>query len=286
MAIIVHGATGAQGAPLLARLLRSGKQAVAAVRNISSVKQTEAVALDNASVDSLVEAYRGAEGVFIHLPLASEKERLNYAHNIAKAISIAQPERVVISTSGGVIDEPDTLLQLPEESAVATLVREVKASQVSMAVIATRLYLENLLLPVIWEPLKTEKILRYPLREDYPVSWCSHLDVANVAERLLFDNTIEGIVGVGQIPGLTGPQLAEKFADYFGCPIKFESLKPSEFGHLIAPIIGENAAIGVRTLYEILAQEKANVIHKKTSAQQTLGINPRTVQQWLGEIGM
>jgi uncharacterized protein YbjT (DUF2867 family) len=70
MTFVIHGATGAQGAPLFARLLKAGNRAVAAVRNTGAANNMPAVAIDNASVDSLAAAYRDADGVFVHLPMA------------------------------------------------------------------------------------------------------------------------------------------------------------------------------------------------------------------------
>ena len=286
MTYVIHGATGAQGAPLLARLTRSGKHAVAAVRNTSAVKDLPAVAVDNGSVDSLVEAYRGAEGVFVHLPVVAEAERLQYARNIAQAIARAQPQRVVISTSGWVVDEPSSQLQNPPESAIATLIREVQQTGVSLAVVAPRLFFENLLNPVVLGPVKSEGILRYPLRADYPVSWSSHLDVAEVVERLLIDASVTGVVGVGQSPGITGMDLAVGFAGYLDRPVSFSSLEPEAFGEMIAPLFGAGAAAGVVAGYQAQAQACANAIAEETCAQRLLGLTPRTLQQWLAEISV
>lgn len=289
MAFIIHGATGAQGAPLLQRLVRAGLPAVAAVRNPAAVPQQPvripAVAIDNASVESLVAAYRGADGVFVHLPLAAEEQRMHYARNIAQACARARPRRVVISTSGGVVDAPGSPLQLPAASAVATLMREVEASGVSCAVVAPRLFLENLLLPVVWEPLQAEGVLRYPLRAHYPVSWCSHLDVAEVAERLLLDATVTGVVGVGHLPGLSADGLAAEMASSLGRSVVFDSVTPAAFGEMVRPLIGAPAAAAVVALYAALAQAPDHVIAAASSAQRLLGVQPRTVQQWLREIG-
>lgn len=208
MTFIIHGATGAQGGPLIKRLLAAGKPALAAVRNASSTNGLPTVVVNNASVDSLAAAYRGADGVFFHLPLASEEDRVQYAHNFAQAIALARPARVVISTSGNVVDEPGAATQVSDDSAIAVLLREVARTGVSFAVVAPRLYLENLLLPTQFGAVQAEGVLRYPLRADYPVSWSSHLDVAVVAERLLADAAISGIVGLGHAPGLTGADLA------------------------------------------------------------------------------
>lgn len=284
MTYVIHGATGAQGGPLLARLAQSGKRAVAAVRNPSAIKDTPAVAVDNASVDSLTQAYQGADGVFVHLPVVAEADRLVYARNIAQAIARARPARVVVSTSGWVVDEPDSPLQNPPDSAIATLIRDLQQAGVSLAVVAPRLFFENLLNPVVLGPVKSDGTLRYPLRADYPVSWCSHLDVAEAVEHLLLDASVTGVVGVGASPGITGTELAAGFARYLNRPVSFSSLAPEAFGEMIAPLFGAGAAAGVVAGYQAQALASANAIAHATSAQQLLGLAPRTLPQWLAEI--
>ena len=202
MSYIIHGATGAQGAPLLHRLMKSGHRAIAAVHRNTTIPGIETVSIDNESVDSLIAAYREADGVFVHLPIAAEEARVNYALRIAQAIAVARPRRVVISTSGVVVDDPKSQLQATPESAIAILIEEVRKTEVSMAVVAPRLYLENMLLPMVHDNIVSEGVLRYPVRGDLAVSWSSHLDVAEVAELLLIDSSITGVVGVGHIPGL------------------------------------------------------------------------------------
>ncbi|MDO4795740.1 MAG: NmrA family NAD(P)-binding protein [Brachymonas sp.] len=289
MAFIIHGATGAQGAPLLARLARSGQQVVAAVRHPSAVPAAagiSAVAVDMASADSLEAVYQGADGVFIHLPLADEAVRLQYAHHITQAIGRARPQRVVISAGGAVVDAPGSPLQAPADGAVATLIRGVQATGVSLAVVAPRVFLENLLLPVVLDAVRADGMLRYPLRADCAVSWCSHQDVADAAARLLLDSAITGVVGVGQLPGLAGPDLAAGFAQHLGRPVVFESLAPAAFGDLLKPLLGEGAAAGVVAFYQALAQAPCHVIASETSAQQLLGLQPRSLPQWLAEMGV
>lgn len=282
MTFIIHGATGAQGGPLLARLQTAGKNAVAGVRNTATLKGSPAIALDNGSVESLVAAYRDADGVFIHLPMVPEADRLRQAGNIVQAIMTGRPKRVVISTSGAIVDQPATPLQASDNSAIAVLIQGVRESAVSHAIIAPRLYMENLLLPMVFEPARSEGVLRYPIRADFPVSWSSHLDVAEVAEKLLTDLSVSGVVGVGQLPGLLGADLAEGFSKQFGRPVAFETLAPDDFGKLIEPMLGP-AAGAVVGLYHALSQATDNVIATETSAQSLLGLAPRSVQQWLDD---
>ena len=279
MAYVIHGATGAQGAPLFKKLLAEGKNVLAAVRNPEAVAGP-AVAVDMFSADSLATAYAGADGIFVHLPLGPEEFRLQYARNIAKAIDLAKPRRVVLSTSGWSMDVPG------DENALPTLVREVRNTGVSLAVIAPRLYLENLLLPIVMEPVKAENVLRYPLRSDYAVSWCSHLDIADVAVALWPGPAASGTAGDGHLPAITGDELAAAFSSYWGRKVAYESLQPVEFGRMLAPLFGEEAAAGAAASYEAKAQTRDSAIDTETSAQQLLGISPRTVEQWLFEIGI
>ncbi|HAT4518960.1 TPA: NmrA family NAD(P)-binding protein [Serratia marcescens] len=281
MSYIIHGATGAQGAPILQRLKRAGRPVIGAIHRSSPPEGFQTVSIDNGSVDSLVTAYHGAEGIFIHLPQTAETVRIRYAHNIAKAIAIAQPKRVVISTSGVVVDEPSSPLQASPESSIAILIDEVSKTPVSMAVVAPRLYLENLLLPLVYSDVLSNGILRYPLRDDMPVSWSSHLDVAEVVEQLLTDPSITGIVGIGYLPGLTGTELADGFAQHLGKSVRYESMAPESFGKLLTPILGEAAASNVAGFYQMLQAPPTHSIKAKTSAQQLVGLTPRSVAQWL-----
>ena len=285
MTYIIHGATGAQGSPLYARLLASGQGAFAAVRDPAKLKGGPGKAVDNDSLESLIAAYRDADGIFVHLPQAPEMVRLRQAVNIAEAIAAARPKRVVISTSGAIVDQPESALQSSGDSAIRTLLSRVRDSGVSYAVAAPRLYLENLLLPMVIGSVQSEGVLRYPLGASFRASWSSHLDVAVVAERLLNDHAVTGVVGVGWVPGFAGTELALEFSEYFGRDIGFEALSPETFGTLIEPLLGP-AAAAVAGFYEALAHVSDNVIASDTSAQLQLGLTPRPVGQWLADMGM
>ncbi len=284
---IVHGATGAQGSPVLSALQAAGRRAVAAVRDISAVPDgVDAVAVDLADADSLTAAYTGAEGVFLHLPMDAPERVAVYADAAVAALAAARPARVVISTSGEVVDAPGTPFQSADDSPIVTLIRGAEEAGIPTAVVATRLYLENLLLPVVAEPTREEGVLRYPLPESFPVSWSSHLDVADVVVRLLTGTEVTGTVAVGHLPALTGPDLAAGFAAHLGRAVRYEGIAPAEFGRLIAPLFGPEASAPVVELYEFLNTQPGNVIAEENSAQRLLGLTPRSVSAWLEQLGV
>ncbi|WP_102194751.1 SDR family oxidoreductase [Microbacterium aurantiacum] len=275
MTYIVHGATGAQGAPVLSALLSAGLPARAAVRDTSKLTDVDAVSIDVGSVDSLVAAYEGAEGVFVHLPIGSPDDQRRYALAIGEAIRRAQPARVVFSTSGYSIDPA-----ADGEDAPNVLAREIAASGVSYAIVEPRLYLENLLLPPMLAAAR-EGTLPYPLRDDYVTSWSSHLDVADVVVRLLTSRATTGIVSVGALPGLVGADLAAGFAGYFGHEVTYEAISPQTMGEMIEPLFGSDSTAPIVASYAHRDTQTGEEIPEARSAQALLGTRVRSVEEWL-----
>ena len=287
MADIVHGATGAQGSPVLSALTTAGRSAIAAVRHPEAVPDgIVARQVDLASVASLASAYKGADGVFVHLPMGAPEAAAAQARAVVEAVAQARPGRVVISTSGQIVDQPGSPLQAAADSPIMTLIDGVTGSGVPTAVVAPRLYLENLLLPVVLDPACQEGVLRYPLPASFPVSWSSHLDVADVVVRLLTDTSpTTGTVGVGHRPGLTGPDLAAAFSSHLGREVRFEGITPEAFGELITPLFGP-AAAPVVELYRALNAQDGNTIAEDSSAQELLRLRPRPIEQWLKDLAV
>ena len=286
MADIIHGATGAQGSPVLSALTSAGRSVVAAVRHPEAVPDGIAVRqVDLVSVDSLASTYEGADGVFVHLPMGAPEVAAAQARAVVEAVTRAHPGRVIISTSGQIVDQPGSPLQAPVDSPIMTLIDGVTGSGVPTAVVAPRLYLENLLLPVVLGPVREEGVLRYPLPASFPVSWSSHLDVADVVARLLMDTSVSGTVAVGHRPGLTGADLAAAFSNHLGREVRFESITPEAFGELITPFFGP-AAAPVVNLYRALNAQDGNTIAEDSSAQEILRLQPRSIGRWLEDLAV
>ncbi|MEV4777184.1 SDR family oxidoreductase [Microbacterium sp. LWH12-1.2] len=281
MKIIIHGATGAQGAPVLNALHAQGLSPIAAVRDPSNYAGAgQATAVDMSSVESLVTAYAGADAIFVHLPVGPAEVQQQHAEVIVEAVGRALPARVVVSTSGYPFGAPGG------PSAMDTLVDGLRATGVSLAIVAPKLFLENLLLPMVSAGVASEGVLRYPIREDYAISWSSHLDIADVVTRLIQSDDVTGVIEVGAFPGLLGKDLAAGFSTHRGKDVAFEAQTPDAFGAEIIPLFGEAGATPVVDSYRWRATQPDEVINNEASAQSRLALHPRSVADWLNDISV
>lgn len=283
MTYVIHGATGAQGAPVVASLVAAGKSVVALTRNQDAVVEGARVtAVDASSVEQLTEAYSGADGVFVHLPMGSEADREAFAHGVVAALSEVRPARVVFSTSGSVVVPGGAAVQ-STSAGVSTLISGLEDAGLDHVVVAPRLFLENLLMPPVVAAARESGSLPYPLRADFPVSWASHLDVADVVAALFERREVSGVVEVGQDPAILGADLARAFSTRLGHDVTYRALTPGAFGGIISPLLGP-ASAGVVGLYEYLGSLAHAAIAPGRSAQELLGIMPRSVDQWLADV--
>ena len=110
--------------------------------------------------------------------------------------------------------------------------------------------------------------------------------MADVVTRLLTDaSPTTGTVGIGHLPGLTGPDLAAAFSSRLGREVRFEGITPEAFGELMTPLFGP-AAAPVVGLYRALNAQDGNTIAEDGSAQELLGLRPHPIEQWLEDLAV
>ncbi|MFF6952268.1 hypothetical protein ACFZAD_26880 [Streptomyces iakyrus] len=141
-------------------------------------------------------------------------------------------------------------------------------------------------MPYVLDTVRERGALPYPIRADFPVSWASHLDIADAVVALFDRPDITGVVSVGQYPAITGPDLAAAFGARFGEDVVFEQITPEQFRSSVAPLIGEGPAADVAGAYAAMSTLPDRSITPESSAQKLLGITPRTTGQWLTDAGL
>jgi uncharacterized protein YbjT (DUF2867 family) len=246
LAVAVLGASGGQGAPVARRLLRDGHRVRAVVRRPERAPAgCEPYAADLTDAAALDRAFAGADAVVAHLPLVFGQRALVMAERVAGAVRRADVPRVVIGTGGPLPPGP---IGVPYVDARAELVRALEGAAVVEPYAA---YMENLSAP--WSaPLVREGVLAYPLPAEHPVPWLALADVAERIAAALAGGETGRIPLTGPWP-LTGPQAAEALARAIGRPVRWRSVEPAEYGDMLRPHLGDEAADGIAGMYAALA---------------------------------
>lgn len=278
MKYVVHGATGAQGYQVYRRLLSERFEVVAAVRTPVKLMHSKSSPIDLGCKKSLTSAYKETDGIFIHLPHGPEEIRMQYSKNVCEAIRETNPKKVIISTSGYNLDN--------ENSAIRKLIEGVGQSRTLMTVLAPKFFLENLLLFTNVNEFESKGVFSYPLDLDYPVSWSSHLDVADVIVELLTNSSIGslGILEVGHYPGITCGEYSSSLSKYFGFEFKFNSMSYVDFSRKIHSAKSNRVAEQMIAWYMSILDGGNNLITPLNNVENILNIAPRCVEDWIFDI--
>ncbi len=255
LTVVVHGATGAQGAPVARNLVAAGHRVRSAVRNPSAgglPAGVEPVAADLLDTESLLQVYIGADAVLVQLPLEYSHDRaVPQAEAILAALAKAGVPRVVFNHNGGAAPE---WVGLPFVDARMLLAQELaNAVRTAVTVGPAGPYMENLSTPWLAARIHQHGQVAYPLPAEMPVPWVALHDVVTVITGLLTDNAPPPHLVVPGPRLLTGEQTAADLSSALGRSIRWVTITPSEWGEMIAPYLGDQTAAGITGFYVALA---------------------------------
>ncbi|MFI7705166.1 SDR family oxidoreductase [Nonomuraea sp. NPDC049480] len=248
--VVVHGATGAQGSPVVRRLLAAGHHVRAVVRPTSAPglpAGAEPVFADLSVPASLTDAYAGAAAVVVQLPLVFAADAaVPQAEAVLGALKGAGVPRAVFNTGGPPAAEPTGV---PFVDARALLAAELPGVVDVAAVVGPAFtYMENLAAP--WSlPLVAAGEIAYPLPAELPVPWLALDDLAAVIAEFVTDPAPPPLRIVAGPHALTGDQAAAELAAALGRELRWRAVEPGEYERMLAPHIGPEAAAGVAAAY-------------------------------------
>jgi uncharacterized protein YbjT (DUF2867 family) len=266
MNIVMHGATGSQGAPVAAHLTAAGHTVRPATR---------ATGVDLEDPASLEAAYAGADAVVLQLPLVYDERALAMGDNAARTAEAADVRHLVINAGGPVPPEPIGVPFLDARH------RAAAADVPLVTVLQPTTYLENLSAPSSAHRLIRDGVIPYPLPADAPVAWMSVIDLAIAVERAL----VRSVAGWFALPGtpLTGHELARSVGGALGQRLRWQTVTPEEFAETLRPHLGDHAADGTAAVYRMLASMPPAPAPDPTPAREALGWAPRDAATWARE---
>lgn len=284
--VLVFGATGAQGSPVVRRLLEADLAVKTATRQLEEAQRVfgdkvESAAVDLLNASSLREAFEGVDAAFLLVPVAVGADSAAAFTNALTAAREANLKRLVFTTGGPAYD---ALPPIPMVAALRGMTDAVLSCGIPSVVLRPTFYLENLLMPHVFAEIIERGTLSYPpLSAARRVSWTAQEDQASFAVAAL---TAESVVGkafdIASPQPVTGDELAALLSDKLNRRINYAPLTPAEFGAGLSQAYGTEVGEMIAGLYEATDKlpDDGAVIDLKpvTSA---LSVKLTTVGEWI-----
>jgi NAD(P)H dehydrogenase (quinone) len=280
--VLVYGATGAQGAPIVARLGVDGY----AVRGISrNGTGHENASFQNVRADlddakALEQASRDVAKVVFMLPLSFDVDQTaRWTENAISAAAKAGVELFVFNTSAPV---PDIA---PGVAAIDLKVRAeriVKDADVPSIILRPTIYLGNLLAPWSAPSIVRDHVLAYPLPADIAVAWTSWDDVAEAIARLLQRPELAGSTfDLGGPEALDGEALAKALGQGMGEDLHYASIPLPAFEAGLTQAMGPDVGREIARLYGWFAGDgRSHTGQTGEAATRVLGLSLVTAEAW------
>jgi uncharacterized protein YbjT (DUF2867 family) len=255
--IMVLGATGDQGHPLLTRLRATGLTPVAALRNRKALAGTEFADVETVSADlydqqSMIAAAAGMDAIAAHLPFVFDRDLARtLGENIAAAARANGVKMIAFNTSCHVedhdIDSPAHDGRREIEAAIAT-------SGARHVILEPKVFMDNMIR--IWNKpsIVNHGIFAYPAKPDLKISWICLDDVAAyMVEALAREDLPSGRYRIGGPEALTGAEVAAKLSKVAGREIVFKSLTPDEFASAMSLLVTGSTEVQPLSIYDGMA---------------------------------
>jgi uncharacterized protein YbjT (DUF2867 family) len=271
--IVVTGATGNVGRPLVPALAATGEQVTAVSRGVSGVAVPEGVRhrqVDLAAPESLRPVFDGADAVFLHdggtgAHLLSPQGILD----VAKAGGV---RRVVLLSSQGVVTRPQSSSHGGTGRSIEDAIRQ---SGMDWTILRPGGFDSN---AFAWaETIRAQRTAAAPFG-DTGLPFIDPADIAEVAAEALREDG-----HAGQAYELTGPALstprqrAQAIGDAIGEPIAFIEQTRDEARAQMLQFMPEPV---VETTLAILGEPTPAEQRISPDVEQVLGRAPRTFAQW------
>tara|TARA_B100001778_G_scaffold284827_1_gene251406 strand:- start:1257 stop:2165 length:909 start_codon:yes stop_codon:yes gene_type:complete len=293
--ILVYGATGDQGLPLIDELLKNGYKVRAASRNPDDFKaydrsDVEPVKADLFDIDSLRTVSKDIDGIAMNLPFVFDKKiAQQWGENITKAGADAGIKKIVFNTSCYVAPNDNGLAAHDGRRAIEKAMEE---SGMDYVVIRSMVFMDNLTRFWSKPSITNSDTFAYPCSPDLKISWVCLNDVAKFMVASLSNSSVKADkIYVGGPEILLGKEVAERFSRALNREIKFESLDPKNFAGAMSKLVTGSEEYEDVSIYGGMAafytwyndQEPSPLAIDMGPAYKLLNITPTYFEDWIKE---
>ena len=283
--VVVAGATGMQGRPILEALRAKGFAPRALTRQAAPdlPEGVASVQGDLSDTASLRDAFEGADALVLLLPLVFDAAQVaGYARNAVEAARATGLRRVVFDTSAPV---PDAPVGVPAVDVKRAALDVLEGADLDLTVIRPTIYMGNLAAPWTAPGIVAERVVAYPLAEGIRCAWITWEDAAAcVAAALADDASVGRSYDVGGPEALDGMGVAAAFEAARGAAHGYAAVPLDGFEAGLSQAIGPDAGREIAALYRWLNAEGAEYLAEGAGGAAALGVEATAMRDWAAHV--
>ena len=291
--ILVYGATGDQGLPLIDELLKNGYKVRAASRNPDDFNaynpdDVEAVKADLFDIESLRNASKDIDGIAMNLPFVFDKEiAKTWGENITRSGYDAGIKKIVFNTSCYVAPNDNGLAAHDGRRAIEKAMEE---SGMEYVVIRSMVFMDNLTRFWSKPSITNNNTFAYPCSPELKISWVCLEDVAKFMVASLSSSSMKADkIYVGGPEILLGKEVAERFSRALGREIIFKSLEPQNFAGAMSKLVTGSEVYEDQSIYGGMAafyswynqQNPSPLAVDMNPLYKSLNLKPTYFEDWI-----
>lgn len=285
--LVVFGATGTQGHPVVDAALEAGLSVRAVGRDPDKAAESLSTRAEFRQADlldpeSVVSAMNGMDAGFFFLPVlpqTAEAESM-IEHVIAGARS-AGLQRLIFTASAW---SSEAMPSCAFVDGLRLATQRVLSSGVDAVVLRPTLYLANLVWPHILREVREQGRLTYPpLDAQRRLNWTATEDQARLVVAALEAGVVGEVIDIASPQAVNGPELCRMLAQVYGREVHYAPQTVADFADTLSHMAG-SAEVGrsIAALYEGINQLPGDGPLVDTQALETrFQVRLTPVSEWV-----
>lgn len=291
--VIVLGASGDQGIPLVNSLQRRGFAVTAGARRADAMANTpfpdlKMVHADITDSASLAAAFVGQDALVMHLPFEFDRAKAAaMGATIAAGARGSGLQKIVFNTSCFVADHD---LDLTAHDGRRDIERALAETGIPCVFIEPTVFMDNIIRVWTKPSIVNRGVFPYPAAPELKISWIALSDVAEYMAAALETDRADGChVPVGGPEALTGDEVALRLSAEVGKTIQFRSLEPDDFAANMSELVTGSSELLPGTPYAGMAkfyrfyntQPQSPLVVDPRETAKLLDVEPLRMSVWL-----
>ncbi|QOC21434.1 NAD(P)H-binding protein [Wenzhouxiangella sp. AB-CW3] len=287
--LLVFGATGVQGHPVVDVALEQGLEVRASTRDRGEAEEklpasVDIVEADFTVADDVNEAMEGVDAVYFYLPTMPDRSHARaIIDNVLEGAARQGLQRIVFTTGGCC---GDNMPSCGFVDGLRSISDRILSAEVPAVVLRPTLYLANLVWPHLIREIRDYGKLTYPpLARGRRMNWTATEDQALLAVASLTADVAGEAIDIASPEPVTPPELCRMLASAYGREVHFAPQGIDDFADTLSHLF-DSAELGrmVAELYAAMDRIEGDGPLVDTDALESrFGVRLTPVSEWVDD---